>query len=396
MYEDTPQELVHDLFSEAVFGSHALGRPVIGTRDVLSTVPKRTIANYHRTMYTPGNIVIAAAGNLQHEQLLRLLERGAAEGDAVEGPARPAAAREDAARRRALPAQEHGAVPRVHRRARHLSLRPPPFRRVAARRDPRRVGFVAPLPGDPREARHGVRGLQLRRAVLGHRPVRRLHRDARGEPRRRRSRSPPSRSPTSQRATSARSELERAKENLKGRITLSMESTSNRMSRLGKSLITDTELLSLRADHRRDRRGRARGRRRARVAAARTGAALRFRDRPERGALQARARPLAPGPAGARRGVKVALLGAGGKVGSVLAPALEAAGHELVDLEQRRRDGRLHHAGRGDGERRACARGRRAVRRRHDRRGPDAARRGARASAGSRSSTRRTSRSAPC
>jgi predicted Zn-dependent peptidase len=39
-------------------------------------------------------------------------------------------------------------------------------------------------------------------------------------------------------------ELERAKENLKGRITLSMESTSNRMSRLGKSLITDTELLT--------------------------------------------------------------------------------------------------------------------------------------------------------
>jgi predicted Zn-dependent peptidase len=38
-------------------------------------------------------------------------------------------------------------------------------------------------------------------------------------------------------------ELERAKENLKGRIVLSMESTSNRMSRLGKSLITDTELL---------------------------------------------------------------------------------------------------------------------------------------------------------
>ena len=40
-------------------------------------------------------------------------------------------------------------------------------------------------------------------------------------------------------------ELERAKENLKGRIALSMESTSNRMSRLGRSLITDTELLSL-------------------------------------------------------------------------------------------------------------------------------------------------------
>ena len=84
MYEDTPQELVHDLFSEAVFGSHALGRPVIGTRDVLSTVPKRTITNYHRTMYTPGNIVIAAAGNLQHERLLRLLEAGQRKATTVE------------------------------------------------------------------------------------------------------------------------------------------------------------------------------------------------------------------------------------------------------------------------------------------------------------------------
>ena len=36
MYEDTPQELVHDLFSEAVFGSNPLGRPVIGTADVIS------------------------------------------------------------------------------------------------------------------------------------------------------------------------------------------------------------------------------------------------------------------------------------------------------------------------------------------------------------------------
>ena len=60
-----------------------------------------------------------------------------------------------------------------------------------------------------------------------------------------RSRSRPSRSPTSPAATCRESELERAKENLKGRILLSMESTSTRMNRLGKSLITDSELLSL-------------------------------------------------------------------------------------------------------------------------------------------------------
>ncbi|HZS23502.1 MAG TPA: pitrilysin family protein, partial [Gaiellaceae bacterium] len=75
MYEDTPQELVHDLFSEAVFGSHALGRPVIGTADVISTVSRRAIGAYHRAMYAGMNIVISAAGNITHERLLALLQR---------------------------------------------------------------------------------------------------------------------------------------------------------------------------------------------------------------------------------------------------------------------------------------------------------------------------------
>ena len=61
MYEDTPQELVHDLFSEAVFADHPLGRPVIGTAEVISTVSRRALAGYHRTAYSPGNVVVAAA-----------------------------------------------------------------------------------------------------------------------------------------------------------------------------------------------------------------------------------------------------------------------------------------------------------------------------------------------
>src|SRR5216117_1083443 len=64
MYEDTPQELVHDLIAEAVFGSHALGRPVIGTADVISSITRRSIQGYHRSMYVPGNIVVSAAGNV--------------------------------------------------------------------------------------------------------------------------------------------------------------------------------------------------------------------------------------------------------------------------------------------------------------------------------------------
>src|SRR5436853_1199577 len=74
MYEDTPQELVHDLLSEAVFGNHPLGRPVIGTRDVIASVSRRALAAYHRSMYVGGNIVLAAAGNLEHNAFVRLVE----------------------------------------------------------------------------------------------------------------------------------------------------------------------------------------------------------------------------------------------------------------------------------------------------------------------------------
>ena len=77
MVEDTPQDLVHDLLAEAVFGSHALGRPVIGRAGVISSVSRRTLSAYHRQTYRAGNIVVAAAGNLEHDHLLPLLERAA-------------------------------------------------------------------------------------------------------------------------------------------------------------------------------------------------------------------------------------------------------------------------------------------------------------------------------
>src|SRR4029079_13022487 len=75
MYEDTPQELVHDLIGQAVFGSHALGRPVIGTAQVISSVSKRTLQRYHRSLYTPANIVRAGSGAGHHDMLVGLVER---------------------------------------------------------------------------------------------------------------------------------------------------------------------------------------------------------------------------------------------------------------------------------------------------------------------------------
>ena len=64
MYEDDPGDQVHDLMSEAVFPDQPLGRPVIGTSEVISTVPEDHIRAYHASHYTAGNVVVAAHGGM--------------------------------------------------------------------------------------------------------------------------------------------------------------------------------------------------------------------------------------------------------------------------------------------------------------------------------------------
>ena len=90
MVEDTPQDLVHDVAAEAVFGRHPLGRPIIGRAEVISNVSRRALASYHRRAYAPERIVVAAAGNVRHEHLHALLEErrndGAVEAGALRLP----------------------------------------------------------------------------------------------------------------------------------------------------------------------------------------------------------------------------------------------------------------------------------------------------------------------
>src|SRR4051812_12731131 len=85
MVEDAPQDLVHDLLSEAIFHEHPLGRPVIGRAEVISSISRRSISSYHRRAYVAGNVVLAAAGNLEHDRLCELLQRAARQ--RVEPPA---------------------------------------------------------------------------------------------------------------------------------------------------------------------------------------------------------------------------------------------------------------------------------------------------------------------
>jgi predicted Zn-dependent peptidase len=243
MVDDNPQDLVHDVVAEAVFGAHPLGRPVIGRASVISSVGRRALTAYHRAAYAHDNIVVAAAGNVTHERVLELLSARLPKTETPVRRARKAFAR--------APAPGY----RFQRKATeqyHVCLGAPGI----SRRDERR--FAA----------------SLLDSIIGGSASSRLFQEIREK----RGMAYSVYSFASQYSDAGQvglyvgtreenlvecfeivarelgdvsaghvraGELERAKENLKGRMLLSMESTSNRMSRLGKSLLTDTELLSL-------------------------------------------------------------------------------------------------------------------------------------------------------
>jgi len=243
MYEDAPQDLVHDLFSQAVFGTHALGRPVIGTADVISAISRRAIAGYHRSMYTGPNIVVSAAGNITHEKFVALLEQ--------------------------FHPRTTGSGSAPMRRP--LVRTPAPGLRFQ-RKDTEQYHLCLGAPGISRSDRRRF-AASLLDSILGGSASSRLFQEIREK----RGMAYSVYSFASQYTDTGllgiyvgtreenlaqcveiaieqladigagnlrAGELERAKESLKGRIMLSMESTSNRMSRLGKSVITDTELLT--------------------------------------------------------------------------------------------------------------------------------------------------------
>ena len=74
-YEDTPDELVHDLFAQAMWPSHPLGRSVLGTRATVAQLGREEILSYLGSAYGPANTVIAVAGSFDPQELRELLER---------------------------------------------------------------------------------------------------------------------------------------------------------------------------------------------------------------------------------------------------------------------------------------------------------------------------------
>ncbi|MDH7576704.1 MAG: pitrilysin family protein [Bacillota bacterium] len=86
MYEDSPDEIIHDLFTQTIWDGHPLGRPVIGTRDSVAALSREKITSFYQKHYRPANLVLALAGNIKHEKALSLLEPLFAEATSKKAP----------------------------------------------------------------------------------------------------------------------------------------------------------------------------------------------------------------------------------------------------------------------------------------------------------------------
>jgi predicted Zn-dependent peptidase len=243
MYEDDPQDQIHDLASQAVFPDQALGRPVIGTADVIGSVPEQGVRAYHRSHYTAPNIVVAAAGNITHERLVGLAEEllGDLGTEAPDGAFTPAApgpakliAKEKATEQYHLCLAGPGLSRNdVRRHAQSVldtvlggSMSSRLFQEVREKRglaysvgsytvgyaDAGQVGVYLGTRGDNLGTACEVIRDELRR--LADQPL-------------------------------AADELRRAKDHLKGRLVLGLESPGTRMNRIGRSLLTGIELLTI-------------------------------------------------------------------------------------------------------------------------------------------------------
>ncbi len=242
MYEDDPQDKVFDVLGETVFGDHPLGRAIIGTADVISSIDRDGLSAFHARHYRPPQMVVAAAGSVEHERIVELV-----------------AASQNGA----------GAV-----QERQRLTQPGPFtpRTAFARKDTEQVHVCLGGRGIARDddRRFALRVLDT---ILGGTSSSRLFQEVREK----RGLAYAVYSFTAQYAGSGQvglyvgtradnlraalevvaaeleraaddpaseAELSRAKENAKGRYVLSLESTGARMNRLGAAVLAELPILS--------------------------------------------------------------------------------------------------------------------------------------------------------
>jgi predicted Zn-dependent peptidase len=75
MVEDTPDDIIHDIFAEQVWVGHPLGRPILGTRDRVNGFSRQAVLDHFAEEYVPPTIIVAVAGNVEHERVVDLFAR---------------------------------------------------------------------------------------------------------------------------------------------------------------------------------------------------------------------------------------------------------------------------------------------------------------------------------
>ncbi len=88
MHDDDPDDVVHDAFVSALFGDGPLGRSITGTVESVNALTRRQVAGYYQRRYTADNLVFAAAGNVDHTGLVRLVRRAFEAADGLGEPER--------------------------------------------------------------------------------------------------------------------------------------------------------------------------------------------------------------------------------------------------------------------------------------------------------------------
>ena len=78
MNDDEPSDTVHEAFSAQLFGDTPLGRPILGSVESINSITREQIAEHYAARYTPDNLVIAAAGSLDHDTVVELAARRSA------------------------------------------------------------------------------------------------------------------------------------------------------------------------------------------------------------------------------------------------------------------------------------------------------------------------------
>jgi predicted Zn-dependent peptidase len=91
MNDDDPSDSVHEAFTAKLFGDTPLGRPILGTVDSINSITREQIAEHYQARYTPPDLVVAAAGNLEHERVIEAVRESF--GHVLSGDAAPSGPR---------------------------------------------------------------------------------------------------------------------------------------------------------------------------------------------------------------------------------------------------------------------------------------------------------------